>query len=80
MDETARERAIQLAEALLTGEGDDEAIGAAVRELEQLVPDPRVSDLIFWPSHHERSAGLDPAELTAEKIVDLASEYRPFAL
>ncbi len=38
--------------------------------LRKNVPDPNVSDLIYY---------ADP-ELTAEQVVDAAMEYRPFAL
>ena len=51
-----------------------------MEELESLVPDPNVSDLIFWPRHHEASRALTEDELTADRIVAVAMNYQPFAL
>lgn len=80
MDEV-RERAVELVELLMNAESLDEArADAAMQELEVLVPDPHVSDLIFWPQHHSASRSLTQDELTAERIVDLAMSYQPFAL
>ncbi|MFJ5272007.1 e9imm peptide [Streptomyces sp. NPDC088358] len=49
---------------------EDEADGAIDR-LERGLVSPHISDYIFWDA--------DP-ELTAEKIVDRALSYEPFAL
>lgn len=57
------------------GEGE-----AALRELESLVPDPRVSDLIFWPERHPLSASVPDSKRTAELVVELAMRYEPFSL
>jgi hypothetical protein len=77
MDDKARQRAIELVEriaALATNENDADA---ALDELAKLVPDPNISDLIFWPSQHPLSAGLDKGDLTPELIVELAGRYKP---
>lgn len=75
-----RERAVELVELLMDAAGlDDAQVDAAMEELESLVPDPNVSDLIFWPQHHGASRGLTQDELTAERIVEVAMSYRPFA-
>lgn len=80
MDE-GRERAVELVELLMGAAGlDDAQLGVAMEELESLVPDPNVSDLIFWPRHHEASRALTEDELTADRIVEVAMNYQPFAL
>lgn len=76
-----RERAVELVELLMdAGSLDDAQVDAAMEKLLSLVPDPRVSDLIFWPQHHAASRDLTQDELTAERIVDLAMSYQPFSL
>ncbi|MFG2477905.1 e9imm peptide [Streptomyces fagopyri] len=67
-----REEAVRLVRRLMTDDfaGEDEADGAMDR-LERGLVCPYVSDYIFWDA--------DP-ELTAEKIVDRALSYEPFAL
>ncbi len=78
--ETDRQRAIALVRQLMTASGTERQLDAAMAELESIVPDPNVSDLIYWPGHHERSRGLRESELTPDKIVELAYRYKPFAL
>ena len=65
---------------LLVGSQSESQVTATMIELESIVPDPRVSNLIYWPSRHPLSQGLNDAELTPEKIVELAYRYKPFAL
>jgi len=60
--------------------GAAEEVDSLVAEFESLVPDPNESNLIFWPQHHPLSCGLSEAELTPEKVVELARRYQPFAL
>jgi hypothetical protein len=79
-----RERAVDLVRQLLEvysgGEADADEVAKAHEmsaELSRLLPDPAFNDLLFWPARHPKSAHLDPAELTPEKIVELAMEYRP---
>ena len=75
-----RERALEIVEQLVSADHQEEAEGdALLDELERLVPDPRVSDLIYWPDSHPLSRGLAPEELTPATIVELAYQYRPFA-
>ena len=65
----------------MNGRFETEAEGdAALRELKLLVPDPRVSDLIFWPERHPLSASIPDKKLTAELVVELAMRYEPFSL
>ncbi|MFN6119518.1 MAG: bacteriocin immunity protein [Actinomycetes bacterium] len=49
-------------------------------EFTSLVPDPQASDLIFHPDVHPLGRGLSDDELTPERIVELARQYRPIAL
>jgi hypothetical protein len=41
------------------------------------VPDPDVSDLIFWPNVYFKDENAP--DLTPEQIVDIALSYRPTA-
>jgi len=62
------------------GEDEDDVdakINESLKELRRLLPDPAFVDLIHCPALHPKSAHLDPAELTPEKIVELAMEHRP---
>ena len=49
-------------------------------ELKMLVPDPQVSNLIFWPQHDPRTRDVTEGDLTPDRIVDIAAAYRPIAL
>ena len=68
----SRERAqlIELVGKLQRAEGTDEEQQAWLTMVEESVPHPQVSDLIYYPE----------VELSAEEIVDLALAYRPLAL
>lgn len=50
---------------------DEAEVSEAVAELERGLACPRISDYIYWD--------FDP-EPTAEKIIDRALAYEPFAL
>ena len=81
VEEAQRARAVEVVRRLM----EDDTLGEEeeddlLDELEALVPDPRVSALVYWPQRHERAAGRAEAELTPEVIVELALQYRPFAL
>ena len=79
--DNARSRAIELVRRFKSGGfATDAENERAMAELESLVPDPRVSEIIFWPHRHELAKSYDAEELTAEAIVDLAMQYKPFAL
>lgn len=66
----SREEAITLVQRL-TAEGISEADQDELLEaLARGLVCPHISDYIFW----------DPAELTAEQVVDKALAYRPIAL
>jgi predicted nucleotidyltransferase component of viral defense system len=79
-DDVERRRAIALVRQLKTANGSERQLDSAMAELKSLVPDPNVSDLIYWPSQHDLSKGLQELELTPEVIVELAYRYKPFEL
>jgi hypothetical protein len=54
----------------MRGEGDDDEAGAWIDALERSIPNPHVSDLIFYSRE----------DLTAEQILDKALTYRPIEL
>ena len=78
---TNRERATEIVRLILDGAGESEAeADRLVDEFESLVPDPNASDLIFWPERHPLVKHLTDQQLTPERIVDLAYQYKPLAL
>ncbi len=75
------DQAIEVVRRILAGDyTTDEEAESLVNEFASLVPDPKASDLIFWPNQHPLSSGLSENELTPELIVELAHQYRPFEL
>ncbi|MFJ3834239.1 e9imm peptide [Streptomyces sp. NPDC090054] len=66
-----REEAVALVARLMDGSITDEAeAGAALATLEVELSCPHISDYIYWD--------FDP-ELSAEKVVNRAMTYEPFA-
>lgn len=65
-----REELIELAERVSAGEGGERHHEHLIEVLEENVPHPRVTDLIY---HHD-------ADLPAAEVVEIALSYRPFAL
>jgi len=65
-----REQLIVLVTKIQNGEGTEQEQDHLLEQLEQNVPHPEVSNLIFW----------DKRELTAEQIVDEALAYQPIRL
>jgi len=67
-----REQLIVLVTKIQNGEGTEQEQDQdhLLEQLEQNVPHPEVSNLIFW----------DKRELTAEQIVDEALAYQPIRL
>ena len=70
-----RDELVRLVTVLMSGAGSEEEQDAALKTLESRVLHPRVSGLMFWPSHE----GFD-RELSPEEVVDLALAYRPIVL
>ncbi|MFD5420409.1 e9imm peptide [Streptomyces sp. NPDC127069] len=67
-----REEAVALVARLMDGSISDEyEANAALATLTSALRCPHISDYIYWD--------FDP-ELSAEKIVDRAMAYKPFAL
>ncbi|MEV7906894.1 hypothetical protein [Streptomyces anulatus] len=65
-----RDDLVRLVTSIMEVRGSEEEVDEMLDLLRKNVPDPNVSDLIYY---------ADP-ELTAEQVVDAAMEYRPFAL
>ena len=70
-----RDELVRLVTYLMSAVGSEEEQDAALKALESRVLHPRVSSLMFWPSHE----GFD-RELSPEEVVDLALAYRPIDL
>lgn len=69
MQELAREELIELVKKIMDCDGTEEEIDNMILELEENVPHPEISDLIFWGE-----------DITAEQIVDIALNYKPIML
>jgi len=67
---TERRELVHLVRRLRSGETTDEETVELVEELKRRVPDPEVTNLMFW---HQ-------PELTDEEVVDRALAYRPIEL
>ncbi len=67
----SREELIDLVEGIKDPRGTEDDTNRELALLEANVPDPNVSDLIFWP---------DGPELTAEEVVDKALAYQAIPL
>ncbi|MFF0570571.1 hypothetical protein ACFYT7_23445 [Streptomyces sp. NPDC004041] len=65
-----RDDLVRLTASIMEARGSEEEVDEMLDLLRENVPDPNVSDLIYY---------ADP-ELTAEQVVDAAMEYKPFAL
>jgi hypothetical protein len=75
------ERAVEIVRGLLDGDRLTEAQRDVLRaELESLVPDPRVSDLIYWPGQHPRGDEARALGGDAEAVVEVAWRYRRIIL
>lgn len=70
-DRAPRTELVALVARIMSGDYNSEsAQDEDVRRLQQAVPHPRVTDLMF----------LDERGLTPEQVVDEALSYRPFEL
>jgi len=63
---------IQLVRKIIAAEGSEEEIDNMLDILERSVPDPYVSDLIFYPPEGK--------DLSPEEIVERALSYKPIQL
>jgi hypothetical protein len=64
----SREELIELVASIQKAEGTEEEVHAKLALLEANIPDPNVSDLIFY------------ADLSPEEVVDKAMNYNPILL
>jgi hypothetical protein len=71
-------RAAPLSDALEADYAGDAELEELISELTRVVPDPNVSNLIFWRQQHPLSRDVSSEELTAEVIVELAHRYKLF--
>lgn len=71
----SREELVRLVELLITGIGTEAQQENWLRQVEQSVPDPEVSNLIYWSD----ASGPGHA-ITAVEIVDAALSYKPILL
>lgn len=65
-----RDDLVSLVTAIMEARGSEQEVDEMLNQLERSVPDPNVSDLIYYS---------DP-ELTPEQVVEAALRYKPFAL
>ncbi len=65
----SKEELIKLVEKIKNCEGTEEELDGMIELLENNVPHPEVSDLIFWGE-----------EKTPQEIVELALSYKPIML
>jgi hypothetical protein len=68
----SRDELVDLVGKLMHAEGSEADLDAWLDLIERSVPDPNVSDLIYWPPGGQ--------ELSAEEVVDRALAYRPIEL
>ncbi|WP_044973122.1 bacteriocin immunity protein [Ruminococcus sp. HUN007] len=69
-DKLSREELIKLVSDIIECNGTEKEIDEMMEVVEKNVPDPNVSDLIFWNDDN----------LTPEQIIDKAFEYKPIQL
>ena len=74
-DKLDKDQLIRLVEKIMRSEGTLEELEAWLRIVEENVPDPQVSDLIYWPE--QNGLGETP---TAEHIVERALQYKSIQL
>ncbi len=65
-DKLSREELIKLVSDIIECNGTEKEIDEMMEVVEKNVPDPNVSDLIFWNDDN----------LTPEQIIDKAFEYK----
>ena len=63
-----KQQLIQMVQKIMDCEDDEDTIDDLIEILEESVPHPALSDLIYWPPNDE--------ELSAEEIVDIALSYK----
>ncbi len=71
LPDITRSELVELARRLMEAEGSEHDIDFWLDMLALNIPDPRVSDLIFWPGEY-LGDGDNSRELSAEQVVDIA--------
>jgi hypothetical protein len=71
LPDITRAELVEMARRVMEGEGQEHEISFWLSLLEVNLPDPQVSDLIFWPGEYFGD-GDDSRELTPEQVVDIA--------
>jgi hypothetical protein len=66
LNKMSKEELVSLVKKIMNPELEDEVIGKYIDLLEENVPHPAPSDLIFWSDE----------EYTAEQIVEIALNYK----
>jgi hypothetical protein len=77
-DHLAREQLIELVEKIQKADGTEDEIHGWLMQVRRNVPDPNVSNLIFYYDSGRMSEG--DMNLSAEEIIDRALAYKPIIL
>jgi hypothetical protein len=73
-----REELVEVTRRIANVEGEEHEVNFWLQLLKANVPDPAVSDLIFWPNLYFNDEEV--RELTPEQIVDVALSHKPTPL
>lgn len=71
VSDITRAELVELARRVMTANGAEHEIAFWLEMLALNIPDPRVSDLIFWPGEY-LGDGDNSREFTPEQVIDLA--------
>jgi hypothetical protein len=69
-NQISKEELVEIVRKIMDAVGSEEEIDSMIQLLEQSVPHPQVSDLIFW----------NDEELSPEQVVESALNYSPIIL
>lgn len=76
--DVTREELVEVTRRIADGQGKEHQVNFWLDLLQANVPDPAVSDLIFWPNRYFEVE--DAPDLTPDQIVDIALGYKPIQL
>lgn len=71
LPDVTRAELLELARRVMEADGEEHEIDFWLDMLALNIPDPRVSDLIFWPGEYFGD-GNNARELTPEQVIDIA--------
>jgi len=77
-DRLTREQLIELVEKIQQAAGTEDEIHGWLTQVEHNVPDPNVSNLIFYYDNGRMSKA--DKNLSAEEVIDRALAYKPIIL